>query len=117
MGQRWSELHTFIVALQIVVALVLIVLLAVQTDKAEQGGVMGIGGAGGRSTSDIDVAVGPERILKPLTKWMAIGFMFMSVLCAVPNPTIFHFIGVLVLYVAVMMYGDNVWRAALGIRR
>ena len=112
-------MHTFIIALQIIITIGLVVLLAIQTDKAEQGGVMGLGAAGGRSASDIDVAVGPERILKPLTKWLAIGFLFTSALSAVPERsiTIIHFVVALVIYLVIMLYGDTVWRAALGIRR
>ena len=110
-------MSTIVLIFQIITALSLIVLMAVQTDKAEQGGVMGIGAAGGRSSSDIDVAVGPERILKPLTKWMAIGFLFSSVLSAVPNVTYIHILVIVALYLVIMLFGDNVWRAVTGTRR
>lgn len=112
-------MHTLVTVLQIASALLLVVLMAVQTDKAEQGGVMGIGAAGGRSSSDIDVAVGPERILKPLTKWAGIGFLFASILGAVPADSIniIHVVVTLAIYLVVMLYGDIIWRTLLGTRR
>ena len=108
---------TFILILQVLTALALIILMAIQTDKAEQGGVMGLGAAGGRSSGDIDVAVGPERILKPLTKWIAIGFLATSLLSAVENVTYIHFLVMLVLYIFVMLYGEIAWRTVIGTRR
>ena len=112
-------MHTFIIILQAISALSLIVLMAVQTDKAEQGGVMGIGGAGGRSTSEIDRLVGTERILKPLTKWIAAGFLFTSVLAAVPanKITIVHLLVGAALYTIAMMYGAMIWQAVTGSRK
>ena len=105
-------MHTFIIILQAIAALGLIILMAVQTDKAEQGGVMGIGGAGGRSTSEIDRLVGAERILKPLTKWMAGGFLIASVLAAVPAEkiTFVHFLIGLGFYAVAMTYGELIWQ-------
>lgn len=112
-------MHTLIIILQAISALTLIVLMAIQTDKAEQGGVMGIGGAGGRSTSEIDRLVGAERILKPLTRWIAGGFLVSSILAAVPADkiTIFHLLIGIVLYVIAMMYGALVWQLATGMTR
>ena len=94
-----------------------LVLMAVQTEKAEQGGVMGIGGASGRSSGEIDMAVGPERILKPLTKWTAIGFLFLSVLSAIPAVNIVHVLIGLAIYVAAMTNGDRLWNAITGRNR
>ena len=65
---------TFLLILQILAALVFVILMAVQTDKAEQSGVMGLGGQGGRSMGAIDMPVGAERILKPMSKWVAMWF-------------------------------------------
>ena len=62
---------TFAMILQLVNACLLVVLMAVQTEKVEQGGVMGIGATGGRQTGGVDLLVGGERILKPLTRWAA----------------------------------------------
>lgn len=94
-------------------------MMAVQTDKAEQGGVMGIGGAGGRSTSEIDHLVGAERILKPLTRWMAGGFLASSVLAAIPADriTIVHLLVGIAVYVAAMLYGGLAWQVATGMSR
>lgn len=93
--------------------------MAVQTDKAEQGGVMGIGGAGGRSTSEIDRLVGAERILKPLTKWIAGGFLISSVLAAVPagKITIVHLLVGVAVYAIAMLYGAILWQAVTGARK
>jgi protein translocase SecG subunit len=109
-------LGIFITVIQIITALVLIVLLAVQTDKADQsgGGVMGLGAAGGRTSSNIDLPVGAERILKPLTVWVAMGFLASSVLNAIPQPTWVHFIGVLAVYLLAMIFGNTVWRIVTG---
>lgn len=111
-------MHTFIIILQAIAALGLIILMAVQTDKAEQGGVMGIGGAGGRSTSEIDRLVGAERILKPLTKWVAGGFLISSILAAVPADkiTIVHLLIGVGLYTVAMMFGATIWQTVTGSR-
>lgn len=112
-------MHTLIIIFQAITAVALIVLMAVQTDKAEQGGVMGIGGAGGRDTSEIDRLVGAERILKPLTQWMAGGFLVTSVLAAIPAAkinVIYLLVGV-VLYVIAMLYGGLVWQTLTGANR
>ena len=111
-------MHTFIFILQAVTAIAIIVLMAIQTDKAEQGGVMGLGAAGGRTSGQIDMPVGAERILKPLTKWIIIGFLFTSVLNALgKGVTIWHFLVALVLYVLVMLFGGTLWTTVMGTRR
>jgi len=103
-----------LILLQGAAALLFVVLMAVQTDKAEQGGVMGIGAQGGRLNGSIDMPVGAERILKPLSKWTAIAFLFLSCLTAINgNPdahlTIWHVLAALVIYLGVMLYGNQVW--------
>lgn len=112
-------MHTFIIILQAISALTLIVLMAVQTDKAEQGGVMGIGGAGGRSTTEIERLVGAERILKPLTLWMAGAFLTASVLAAIPadKVTFIHFLIGAALYAVAMMFGGRVWNVVTGMTK
>ncbi|HVF09593.1 MAG TPA: hypothetical protein VNA16_02260 [Abditibacteriaceae bacterium] len=111
-------MHTFIFILQAITAITLIVLMAIQTDKAEQGGVMGLGATGGRSSGQIDMPVGAERILKPLTKWIIIGFLFCSALSSMGDlVTIWHFLGALVIYVLVMLFGGTLWSAVMGRRR
>ena len=110
---------TFALILQIFNAVLLIGLMAAQTEKAQQGGVMGIGGAGGRATGSVDMLVGAERILKPATRWSAIGFLFTSLFAAVPNDnvTIFHFVGLLAIYLVAMLFGDRIWKAILGLNQ
>src|SRR4028119_100441 len=105
-------MHTLVVTLMLLSAITLIILMAVQTDKAEQGGVMGLGGEGARGAGEIGMLVGPERLLKPLTKWVGVGFLFLSVLSAIDGgPSIGQFIGILAVYVVGMLYGDRVWGA------
>jgi protein translocase SecG subunit len=108
-------LHTLITIVQIVTALILVVLMAVQTDKAEQGGggVMGLGAAGGRTSGNVNMAVGAERILKPLTVWSAFGFIASSILSAIPADKLqaVHVLGVLVLYLVGMIVGPKIWAA------
>jgi preprotein translocase subunit SecG len=105
-----------ITILQAACALGLVALLAIQTSKAEQGGVMGLGAAGGRSGDEVDMLVGTERILKPLTKWVAIGFLFLSLLKAIPNVTIIHFLVLLAIYAVAMLYGGVIWKTITGTR-
>ena len=107
-------LHTFINILQVIAAIALVALLAVQTSKAEQGGVMGIGGAGGRGSGEIDMLVGTERILKPLTKWIAVAFLFLSLLAAIPVISIIHVLVIVLLYLFAMLFGNNIWKAVTG---
>lgn len=102
--------------LQVITTLSLIALMAVQTDKTEQGGggVMGLGAAGGRSSGSINMPVGAERILKPLTVWMAVGFLFSSVLNAMNDKQWYHLVGAIVSYVLVMRFGGLLWKAVTG---
>jgi protein translocase SecG subunit len=111
-GDRFL-LHTFIFIVQVLTALLLVFLMAIQTDKAEQGGggVMGIGAAGGRSSSNINLPVGAERILKPLTTWTALGFLASSLLNALPKVTFIHVLAIAGIYVLLMIFGGAVWRA------
>ena len=112
-------INTIVWILQVVTTLSLIVLMAVQTDKAEQGGggVMGLGAAGGRSSGSINMAVGAERILKPATAWMAVAFLFSSVLNAMKVKEWYHVVGAIVLYFLVMRFGGLVWKIVTGSAR
>ena len=101
-----------LLVLQILAALVFVILMAVQTDKAEQSGVMGLGGQGGRMMGSIDMPVGAERILKPLSKWVAVAFLFLSALAAANGQgTLPWYVlpAAAVVYVIVMMVGNRVW--------
>lgn len=97
----------------------LLLLVALQTEKAEQGGVMGLGAAGGQTTGDIDMEVGPERILKPMTRWMAVGFLFISILGAIDahKLTFVHFIVAFAIYLVVMLYGSIIWGTVMRTKR
>lgn len=103
---------TFLLILQILAALVFVILMAIQTDKAEQSGVMGLGGQGGRSMGAIDMPVGAERILKPMSKWIAIAFLFLSSMAAMNGEGVlrwYHFPVFIALYLIVMMLGNKMW--------
>jgi preprotein translocase subunit SecG len=103
---------TFLLVLQVIAALVFVILMAVQTDKAEQSGVMGLGGQGGRNMGSIEMPVGAERILKPMSKWVAVAFLFLSSLAAINGEdklAWYHFPIALALYLAIMLYGNVVW--------
>lgn len=111
-------MHYLILIVDMLLAIGLIVLMAVQTDKAEQGGVMGLGAAGGRTTGSVDLPVGAERILKPLTRWVMIGFLFVSVLAAVPQEqmTPYHPLIMLVIYLVIMTQGARIWNTVTGVK-
>lgn len=105
-------MSTLLLVLQIIAALIFVVLMAVQTDKAEQSGVMGLGGQGGRNMGSIDMPVGAERILKPMSKWVAIGFLFLSAMAAMNGEGVlqwWHLPVAVVLYLGIMLYGNRVW--------
>ena len=118
-GKSMNVVNTIGLILQIVTTVTLIVLMAIQTDKAEQGGggVMGLGAASGRSSGNINMSVGAERILKPLTVWMAVGFLFSSLLNALPTKTWIHLVVAIVIYVLIMTFGGRVWNAVTGANR
>ena len=109
-------IHIIGLLLQIVTTVALVVLMAVQTDKTEQGGggVMGLGAAGGRSSGSINMPVGAERILKPLTVWVAVGFLFSSVLNAMKDKQWYHVVGAVVVYILVMRFGGMLWKLVTG---
>lgn len=111
-------MSTVLFLLQVISALIFIVLMAVQTDKNEQSGVMGLGAQGGRMSGSIDMPVGAERILKPMSKWSAIGFLFASLLAAANSQLPqglpwYTFVGAIGLYVFVMILGNQVWSSFL----
>ena len=103
---------SILLVLQILTALGFVILMAVQTDKADAGGVMGLGGQGGRVGEEVDMAVGAERILKPLSKWLAVGFLFLSAMAAMNGEGRLPWWGVLVfvaLFLFVMTLGNRLW--------
>lgn len=109
-------METVLRVLQIVSAVAFVALMAVQTDRAEQSGVMGLGGQGGRMSGAIDMPVGAERILKPLTKWVVVAFLIISALASMEHlmakdggVTIVHLAGGLALYLVIMLLGNRIW--------
>lgn len=112
-------MHNFVIVLQALCAVGVIILMAIQTDKAEQGGVMGIGASGGNSAGEIDMSVGAERILKPLTKWMVGGFLASSILSAVgPDKiNVWHVLGGIALFTVLMLFGGPVWQTVTGMKK
>lgn len=74
--------------LHIVACVGLIVIIMMQVTKSE--GSMGTAGLGwgtigGKTTAAMNVPVGVERILQPLTTWLAITFMVTACLNAIPK--------------------------------
>jgi len=105
-------MDTFLLILQVVAAVIFVTLMAIQTDKAEQSGVMGLGGQGGRSMGAIDMPVGAERILKPMSKWIAVAFLFLSAMAAMNGHSSlqwYHFPIAIALYLGVMLVGNRWW--------
>jgi len=113
-------MHTFVLILQIILAIALLILVAITEDKNEQGGgVMGLGAAGGRSASEVDMVVGLERITKPASRWVGGAFLAVSVVAAfgADKVTIWHLLVVAVLYVMAMLYGGIIWETICGTRQ
>lgn len=107
-----NVMATFLLVLQVISATIFVVLMAIQTDKAEQSGVMGLGGQGGRMMGSIDMPVGAERILKPMSKWTGVAFLILSSLSAMASENklqIWYLPIALVLYLVIMLYGDKIW--------
>jgi preprotein translocase subunit SecG len=116
-GAFLKVMTTFLLVLQVLAALVFVILMAVQTDKAEQSGVMGLGGQGGRNMGSIEMPVGAERILKPMSKWVAVAFLFLSSLAAINGQgklEWWHFLVAVAVYGFVMTVGNKVWDAFVG---
>ncbi len=90
--------------------------MAIQTDKAEQSGVMGLGGQGGRNMGSIEMPVGAERILKPMSKWTGVAFLILSTLSAMQSEgklQWWYLPLALVAYLVIMLYGDKIWAGVL----
>jgi protein translocase SecG subunit len=108
-----------LIVLQIASALAFVALMAVQTDRAEQSGVMGLGGQGGRMGGTIEMPVGAERILKPLTKWVAVAFLILSILSSMQasvhsknandNLSPLYLVGGIAIYLVIMLVGNRIW--------
>lgn len=110
-------MHTFVIILQSILAIALVTLVAVTEDKNGQGGgIMGLGAAGGRSASEVEMEVGAERIIKPATRWVGGAFLVTSVLSAFSAQTItvWHVLIGAALYLVAMFYGGMAWELICG---
>ena len=107
------------IVVQALCAVGVIILMAIQTDKAEQSGVMGLGASGGRTAGEIDMNVGAERILKPLTKWMVGGFLASSILAAISadKMNIWYLLGGAALFAVLMLFGGPAWQTVTGMKK
>lgn len=75
--------HYVLVGIQVIVAIALVLIIAVQTTKSEQsGGGMGWGTIGGQATTSIH-KFGLEAQLTRVTTWLAVGFIVLSFVGAV----------------------------------
>lgn len=113
-------MHTFVLILQVLLAIALLVLIAITENKNEQGGgVMGLGASGGRSADEVDMVVGMERITKPASRWVGGAFLAISVVAAfgAKTVTIWHFLIAAALYVVAMLYGGILWETICGTRQ
>lgn len=113
-------MHTFVIILQVLLAIALLVLIAITENKNEQGGgVMGLGASGGRSAGEVDMVVGLERITKPASRWVGGAFLAVSVVAAfgTNTVTIWHFLIVGALYLVIMFYGGIIWETICGTRQ
>lgn len=67
------------------VGLIAVIMLQVTKSEGSSGGAgLGWGTIGGKSTASVNVPVGVERILQPLTTWLALTFLVTAALNAVP---------------------------------
>ena len=74
--------HTILVFLQVVLAVALILIIAIQTTKSEQGGGgMGWGTIGGQASTSVH-KFGLDSQLTRVTTWIAGGFFVLSFVSA-----------------------------------
>jgi protein translocase SecG subunit len=104
--------------LHIVACIGLIVVIMLQVTKSEgsSGGAgLGWGTIGGKSSASVNIPVGVERILQPLTTWLALTFLVTALLKAVPGPKLAGTTSIVgPLYLAAMIWGR---KALDGLRR
>lgn len=73
-----QALHLIITGIQIIAAVALILIIASQTTKSEQGGAgMGWGTIGGQASSTVH-KFGLEAQITRVTTWIAVGFFALS---------------------------------------
>lgn len=75
-------LHTILVIIQVITAIALVLIIAIQTTKSEQGGAgLGWGTIGGQASSSVH-KFGLEAQITRVTTWIAIVFFAVSFLGA-----------------------------------
>ncbi len=98
-------LHFIVVFLHVLSCIGLIVVTVLTVTKSETtGGMMGT--LGGKASSAMNLPVGMDRFLQPLTIIFATGFLATAVLNAMGDAMKWmHFVVVMGLYVLILMYG------------
>ena len=114
-------LQTLVDILHVIACIGLITVIMLQVTKSEgSSGAAGLGWGtiGGKSSASVNVPVGLERILQPLTTWLALTFFATACLNALPNEKFHQALWIVApLYVAAMIWGGKMlqWmRRALG---
>jgi len=107
-------LPTVITILHIISCVGLVAVIMLQTTKSEgsSGGAgLGWGTIGGKSSASVNVPVGIERILQPLTTWLALTFFVTAILNAVDGERFTATLSVLgPLYIVAMIWGPKALR-------
>jgi len=98
------------------VGLIVVIMLQVTKSEGSSGGAgLGWGTIGGKSSASVNIPVGVERILQPLTTWLALTFLVTACLKAVPAPKLAGATSIIgPLYFAAMIWGR---KAMDGLRR
>ena len=96
-----------IVSMIAAVGLIVVIMLQVTKSEGSSGAAgLGWGTIGGKSSASVNVPVGVERILQPLTAWLALTFYVTAFLKAIPGPKLGPVLGVVgPLYIASMIWG------------
>lgn len=82
-GNCVSILHSILIIIQVLAAIALILIIAVQTTKSEQSGAgMGWGTIGGQASSSVH-KFGLDAQITRVTTWIAITFFVLSFLGAI----------------------------------
>lgn len=73
-----TALHHIVIAIQVIAAVLLILIIAIQTTKSEQGGSgMGWGTIGGQASTSVH-KFGLDAQLTRVTTWIAVTFFVLS---------------------------------------
>lgn len=88
----------------------LIVVIMFQVTKSEGGsGGLGWGTIGGKASSSLNVSVGVERILNPLTFWCAVTFLVTALLHSIDAQRLGPALIVIVpVYITLIIFGKQI---------